>query len=156
MSTQPQLSPLEQLAQSEQPQAASAASGGSPLEQLSQSAPAQAATPTSQTTLFGETVGAPSPGPSPAGKLGGLPGVHPHTPSIAEGASDVALASTPLAAIAPGEAVGAGERLLQMSESQLQKFAEAYPHLSKIATHLGLSATPVGIYELLTRLGGKK
>jgi hypothetical protein len=57
---------------------------------------------------------------------------------------------------APGEAVNAGERLLQMTESQLQRFAEAYPHLSKIATHLGISATPVGIYELLTRLGGKK
>ena len=57
---------------------------------------------------------------------------------------------------APGEVAGAGERLLQMTESQLQRFAEAYPHLSKIATHLGLSATPVGIYELLTRWGGKK
>jgi hypothetical protein len=57
---------------------------------------------------------------------------------------------------APGEISGAGERLLQMTESQLQRFAEAYPHLSKIATHLGISATPVGIYELLTRFGGKK
>jgi len=44
---------------------------------------------------------------------------------------------------APGEISGAGERLLQMTESQLQRFAEAYPHLSKIATHLGISATPV-------------
>jgi len=57
---------------------------------------------------------------------------------------------------APGELSGAGERLLQMTESQLQRFAEAYPHLSKIATHLGISATPVGIYELLTHFGGKK
>ena len=151
------LSPLDQLAQQAQPsqQAASASSSGlSPLEQLAQPADTQA---TASPNLFGETVGAPSPGPSPAGKLGGLPGVHPHTPSIAEGVGDVALASSPLAAgVLPGEAVGAGERLLQMTESQLQKFAEAYPHLSKIATHLGLSATPVGIYELLTRFGGKK
>ena len=56
----------------------------------------------------------------------------------------------------PGEAVNAGERVLQMTESQLQRFAEAYPHLSKLATHLGLSATPVGIYELLTHFDGKK
>jgi hypothetical protein len=158
MSTQPQLSPLEQLTQAAPQAAPSASSSGlSPLEQLSQSAePTQTAPPTSPTTLMGETVGAPSPGASPAGKIGGLPGVHPHTPSLAEGASDVALASSPLAAIAPGEGVQAGERLLQMTESQLQKFAEAYPHLSKIAAHLGLSATPVGIYELLTHWGGKK
>jgi hypothetical protein len=158
MSTPSQLSPLEQLTQAPPQQAPAASSSDlSPLEQLAQSAElTQAAPATSPTTLLGETIGAPSPGASPAGKLSGLPGVHPHTPSLAEGASDVALASSPLAAIAPSEAVNAGERLLQMTESQLQKFAEAYPHLSKIAAHLGLSATPVGIYELLTHWGGKK
>src|SRR5258706_14689029 len=131
MSTQPQLSPLEQLEQSSpQPAAASSsssASGLSPLEQLEQSGETTQTPPSGQTTLLGETVGAPSPGPSPAGKLGGLPGVHPHTPSIAEGVGDLALAASPLAATLPGEAVGAGERLLQMTESQLQRFSEAYP-----------------------------
>src|SRR6266446_2764534 len=108
MSTQPQLSPLEQLEQSSPPPAASSSSSGlSPLEQLEQSAETTQAPPSGQTTLLGETVGAPSPGPSPAGRLGGLPGVHPHTPSIAEGVGDVALAASPLAAGAlPGEAVG--------------------------------------------------
>jgi hypothetical protein len=47
MSTQPQLSPLEQLAQTPQPQAAPASSSGlSPLEQLAQSADSTQPTPT--------------------------------------------------------------------------------------------------------------
>ena len=49
---------------------------------------------------------------------------------------------------APGEIAGAGERLLQLSESQLGKFAEAYPHIVKLASALGTPLTIGGIYEL--------
>jgi hypothetical protein len=72
------------------------------------------------------------------------------------GAAPLIGAGGAAASAAPGELAGVGERLLQMTESQLPKFAEAYPHLSKIATHLGLSATAVRIYELLTHLGPEK
>jgi hypothetical protein len=49
---------------------------------------------------------------------------------------------------APGEIAGAGERLLQLSESQLGKFAEAYPHIVKLASALGTPLTIGGMYEL--------
>ena len=66
MSTQPQLSPLEQLEQSApQPAAAASSSGLSPLEQLEQSAPTQQAPPSGEITNdVGNTVIVPKEGES--------------------------------------------------------------------------------------------
>jgi hypothetical protein len=55
---------------------------------------------------------------------------------------------------APSEAVGAGEKVLQLTESQLEKFAEAYPHLAKLAGHFGFGAGVTGAYELFRKLTG--
>src|SRR5579859_7541154 len=66
MSTQPQLSPLEQLAQTPQPQATPASSSGlSPLEQLAQAPDATQAPPSGEITNdVGNTVIVPKPGES--------------------------------------------------------------------------------------------
>lgn len=45
-----------------------------------------------------------------------------------------------------------GQRVLQFGEQQLEKFAEAYPHLSKLASHLGYPAGVVGAIELFRKL----
>lgn len=51
-----------------------------------------------------------------------------------------------------GEALPAAEKVLQLTESQLGKFAEAYPHLSKLAGHLGLATGVGGAIEVFRRL----
>lgn len=48
--------------------------------------------------------------------------------------------------------VAAGEKLLQLTESQLGKFAELYPHLSKLAGHVGLGGGAIGAYEVFKKL----
>lgn len=54
------------------------------------------------------TVGKPSRGIAPAGKLSGLPFVNPHEPSYREATGDIALAGAPLAALSTPAAVAKG------------------------------------------------
>ncbi len=167
----PAVSPLEQLEQQSaqaQPStpAASSASNLSPLEQLEQSTQKQAqqAAPSGEVTNdVGNTVIVPKDGESFAdtmkraaayGKTVTQDQINKEMAS-APGKVATTLAAAPVigaggaaSLAAPGEIAGAGERLLQLSESQLGKFAEAYPHIVKLASALGTPLTIGGIYEL--------
>jgi hypothetical protein len=64
-------------------------------------------------------------GPVPAGKLSGLPGVNPHTPSTKEAVGDVALAATPIAGAMTADAVPALVKTLSAA-------AKSHPFIAQI------------------------
>jgi hypothetical protein len=64
-------------------------------------------------------------GPAPAGKLSGLPGVNPHTPTVKEGLGDVALAAAPIGGAMTADALPA---LVQT----LTAAAKAHPFAAKV------------------------
>src|SRR5260221_4276945 len=134
MSTQPQLSPLEQLEQSatQQQSAPASSSGLSPLEQLEQSSDTQSAstvTPAQQAYRKATAAGPFTP-PGAAEKAMGE--------AIGDNKAQAiqALKSTGQAALATGagvvgasvapEILPAAERVLQMSENALEHLGENY------------------------------
>jgi hypothetical protein len=155
MSTQPQLSPLEQLEQSSPQPAAASSSGLSPLEQLEQSAdttqappsnPEQDASNTRQMMVSGLT-GMPTPNMSDADRASFERGKAAGAVSV-----PVVAGVTTGAALLP-EAVGGAEKILQLSETALEHLAENYPQLTKLATKLGYGVGAAGAYKLLNKLG---
>jgi hypothetical protein len=87
-------------------------------------------------------------GPAPAGKLSGLPGVNPHTPSTKEGIGDVALAASPMA----------GPMVLAMAPevvTALSTAAAQHPLAAKVIAH-GLEAAGLGAgWKIATKLFGE-
>lgn len=102
--------------------------------------------------------GMPVPGQNAAqfqkGKTAGIVSGLATVPAVA-GATLAAPAVADTAQLAGEYAEYGGQRVLEFTESQLDKFAEAYPHLSKIAAHLGYPAGAVGAYELFKKLFSK-
>jgi hypothetical protein len=84
-------------------------------------------------------------GPAPAGKLSGLPGVNPHTPTTKEAVGDVALAASPT--VAPMVLALAPEVV-----SALSSAAAAHPLAAKIIAH-GIEAAGLGAgWKVATKL----
>lgn len=169
MSTQPQLSPLEQLEQSAPQQAAPASSSGlSPLEQLEQSSQTTMNPSGEITNDVGNTVIVPKDGESFADTMKRA-AAHGKTVTqdqinkemaTAPGKAATVLAAAPVigaggaaALAAPGELPAAAEKLLQISSNALEHLAENYPQLTKLAGKLGYGAGAIGAYKLLNKLG---
>ena len=168
MSTQPKLSPLEQLAQQE-PHPASA-QGLSPLEQLALMG-SEYTTPesTGETTNdVGNTVIVPKDGESFAdtmqraasyGKTVTPEQMNAEMRTAPAKAATVVAAAPAIGAAgtaalaAPGELAGTAERVLQISEKALEHLGENYPQLTKLASKLGYGAGAAGAYKLLNKLG---
>lgn len=135
MSTQPQISPLEQLGQdvaNPQPQTTQSQSDLSPLEQLGHDVQKQQGS--QQTQQNKATIAVPS-------IAGHMPGVMDFGNKVtpAQAAGGVAAGGV-AGAIPLGLSVlpGAGEALLTHAEEQAGAWAAKYPHLVALGTKLGV------------------
>jgi len=162
MSTQPQLSPLEQLEQQSaqaQPQSQAAPDSNlSPLEQLEQMSAKPQAGPTDAQGAYRKAVAADPYAPAGAAEkaMGQEMGSNSDQAWQAAKSTGMAVAATGLGvagASAAPEILPTAERFLQMSENALEHLAENYPQLTKLATKLGYGAGAAGAYKLLNKLG---
>jgi hypothetical protein len=167
MSTQPQLSPIEQLmGGSQDPQGQPKNQNDlSPIEQLMSqkqpSAPSNSFETPSDISTGGEGSNSDQQLMSDASQKEATNG------GLAIGAAGAlaipALAAGPLAAAGtagPALVDASGEPIIQATKTMLQKFGENYPELTKLATKLGFQAGGVGstvaAWELLKHITGKK
>jgi hypothetical protein len=170
MSTQPQLSPLEQLGAmvSQQQTAPSQPSSNnlSPLEQLG--AMQQPASKPTTNDVDLSTISTGGEGSNSDQQLmsdasqreatkGGL------AAGVGAALAIPAITAGPLIAAGtagPALVNAAGEPLIQATKTMLQKFGENYPELTKLATRLGFHAgatgTTVAAWELLKHITGEK
>ena len=70
------------------------------------------------------------------------------------GAAPVIGATGAAGLAAPGEMGGAGEALFHLSESKLDTFAKAYPHLYKLAELTGAGSGVAGAYKIFEKIFG--
>jgi hypothetical protein len=147
MSTQPQLSPLEQLAQSPHPQAAPASSSGlSPLEQLAQSADSTQTQPTpSQVAYRKATAAGPFTQPGAAEKAMGET-IGDNKAQAIQGLKDVGQAAleTGAGVVGASALTGAPEVIPEIVQKAktVAEWAKANPiksvAIAKIADELGI------------------
>jgi hypothetical protein len=175
----PNLDPIEQLSQlggqQSSPQTSSSASTDDPLEQLAKVGQPQQKSPQQTgdiTNDVGQKVIVPKDGESFADTLKRAVAYHnsltpeqKQTALNAEAATMPKKAAQTLGAAAgigvagpallavPGEIAGAGENVLSFTESQLDTFADAYPHLAKLAEKLGYGAGATAVYKLWQAIG---